>query len=117
MIITNNPDYYIDTSIESIASEEILKYENSVLEQKYPDFRYLMNEFHDGILLFEISSEKVWNKVQEDSAGLQKYYDAHKYNFMSERSIEARIYITQGTRWCKTTCKSLQEIFTETGYR
>jgi len=92
MIITNNPDYYIDSSIESIASEEILNYENSVLEKKYPDFRYLMNEFHDGILLFEISSEKVWNKVQEDSAGLQEYYDAHKSGFMSERRIEATIY-------------------------
>ena len=92
MILTNNPDYFIDSSIESIASEEILKYENSVLEKKYPDFRYLMNEFHDGILLFEISSEKVWNKVQEDSAGLEEYYDAHKSGFMTEKSIEAIIY-------------------------
>ncbi len=92
MTITNNPNYYIDSSIESIASEEILNYENSVLEKKYPDFRYLMNEFHDGILLFEISSEKVWNKVQDDSAGLQEFYDAHKSDFMSERKIEATIY-------------------------
>ena len=70
MVITKNPEYYIDTSLESIASDEIMKFENSVLEQKYPDFRYLMNEFHDGILLFDISSKNVWNRVQEDSAGL-----------------------------------------------
>jgi peptidyl-prolyl cis-trans isomerase SurA len=92
MIITKNPEYYIDTSLESIASDGIMKYENSVLEQKYPDFRYLMNEFHDGILLFDISSKNVWNKVQEDSAGLLKYYEAHKNDFLSQRSIEAKIY-------------------------
>ena len=92
MIITKNPEYYIDSSLESIASDEIMNYENSVLEQKYPDFRYLMNEFHDGILLFDISSKNVWNKVQEDSAGLQKYYEAHKNGYLSKRSIEARLY-------------------------
>jgi peptidyl-prolyl cis-trans isomerase SurA len=92
MVITENPEYYIDTSLESIASDEIMKFENSVLEQKYPDFRYLMNEFHDGILLFDISSKKVWNRVQEDSAGLQNYYEVHKKEYLSKKSIEAKIY-------------------------
>lgn len=92
MVITVNPEYYIETSLESIASDEIMKFENSVLEQKYPDFRYLMNEFHDGILLFDISSKNVWNKVQEDSAGLQNYYEAHKKEYLSKKSIEVKIY-------------------------
>ncbi len=92
MVITKNPEYYIDTSLESIASDEIMKYENSVLEQKYPDFRYLMNEFHDGILLFDISSKKVWNRVQEDSAGLHNFYESHKKEHLSKKSIEAKIY-------------------------
>ena len=92
MVITKTPEYYIDTSLESIASDEIMKYEKSVLEQKYPDFRYLMNEFHDGILLFDISSRNVWNRVQEDSAGLQKYYEAHKKEYLSKKSIDAKLY-------------------------
>lgn len=92
MVITKNPEYYIETSLESIASDEIMKFENSVLEQKYPDFRYLMNEFHDGILLFDISSKNVWNRAQEDSAGLQNYYEVHKKEYLSKKSIEAKIY-------------------------
>jgi peptidyl-prolyl cis-trans isomerase SurA len=36
-----------------------------VLEKKYPEFRYLMKEFHDGMLLFEISEKKIWNRAQE----------------------------------------------------
>jgi peptidyl-prolyl cis-trans isomerase SurA len=51
-----------------------------------------MNEFHDGMLLFEISGEKVWNKVQEDTVGLKKYYEEHKHDFLSRRGIEAKLY-------------------------
>ena len=41
-----------------------------------------MNEFHDGILLFNISSEKIWNKAQEDSTGLMNYYELNKNNYL-----------------------------------
>ena len=90
--VTKNPKYYIDTSIESILSDDIMNYEKSVLEKKYPDFKYLMLEFHDGILLFDISSKNVWNKAQEDSAGLFNYYEQNKNNYLSKKSIEGNIY-------------------------
>lgn len=81
-----NPERFIDLSIEAISSEEIMKYEDSVLERKHPDFKYLMKEFHDGILLFEISSDKVWNKVQNDTTGLMRHYELNKYKFRAEGS-------------------------------
>ena len=59
----------------------IVDYENSVLEKKYPDFRYLMQEYHDGILLFEISSKEVWNKASEDTTGLEKFYKKNKKKY------------------------------------
>ncbi len=70
----------------------MISYENSILEKKYPEFRYLMKEFHDGMLLFEISEKKVWNRVSSDSAGLHSYYEEHKNNWLSRRGIEAKIY-------------------------
>jgi len=93
MIVTDDPAYFISRSIETRVSDHIISYENSILGEKYPEFRYLMNEFHDGILLFEISGNKVWNKAQEDTAGLQQYYQSQKNNFMTRQGIEARIYI------------------------
>jgi peptidyl-prolyl cis-trans isomerase SurA len=51
-----------------------------------------MNEFHDGILLFEISGKNVWNRVNSDSAGLMNYYTEHKSDYLSEKGIEAKIY-------------------------
>jgi peptidyl-prolyl cis-trans isomerase SurA len=69
-----------------------LKHENSNLEKKHPEFRYLMNEFHDGILLFEISGRKVWNKVQDDSIGLMKYYEENKYKSLTKPGISVSVY-------------------------
>ena len=92
MIATDDPVYFISKSIETRLSDQIMTYENSVLEKKYPEFRYLMNEFHDGILLFEISGKKVWNKSQDDSTGLRQYYENNKNKFLTRQGVEARIY-------------------------
>ena len=92
MIITDDPKNFIDRSIETRVSDHIIVFENSVLEKKYPEFRYLMSEFHDGILLFEISGKRIWNKVNEDSLGLKQYYEEHKKDFLTPRLIDAKIY-------------------------
>ena len=92
MVITKDSTIFINSSIETRVSDDLIKYENSVLEKKYPEFRYLMNEFHDGILLFEISGKNVWNKVSSDSLGLHKYYEDNKNNYLSRKGIEAKIY-------------------------
>jgi peptidyl-prolyl cis-trans isomerase SurA len=92
MVVTKDSSVFINSSIETRAADQLIAYENSLLEQKYPEFRYLMNEFHDGILLFEISGKKVWNRVTDDSLGLHKYYEDHKNNYLSKKGIEAKIY-------------------------
>jgi peptidyl-prolyl cis-trans isomerase SurA len=92
MIITKDSSIFINRSLETRASDHLIDYENSVLEEKYPDFRYLINEFHDGILLFEISSKKVWNRISNDTLGLRQYYESRKNNYLSPPGIEAKIY-------------------------
>ncbi len=92
MVVTKDSSLFINKLIDIKVSDHLIGYENSVLEKKYPEFRYLMNEFHDGMLLFEISDKKVWNRVSNDSAGLHRYYEDHKNNWLSKRGIEAKIY-------------------------
>ena len=92
MVITRDSSVFIKKMIELKAYDDLSRYENSVLETKYPDFRYLMQEFHDGMLLFEISGKRVWNRVGSDTSGLKNYYDGHKENWLSKKGIEARIY-------------------------
>lgn len=109
MIVTNDPHDFIMRSVETRLSDQILSYENSVLEKKYPEFRYLMNEFHDGILLFEISSKKVWNKAQDDSAGLFKYYEENKNKFLTREGITAKIYTLKKSDGMKSLAKSFKK--------
>jgi len=61
--------------------DEIISLEDSKLEEKYPEFRYLMKEYHDGILLFNISQEKIWNLASEDTVGLENFYSKNKKEF------------------------------------
>lgn len=83
---------FVAKSLDNLVSDQIIKYENSVLEEKYPGFKYLMKEFHDGILLFDISERKVWNRVQEDSSGLFRYYEKHRQNYPGKRKMEVKTY-------------------------
>ncbi|MDT8401142.1 MAG: peptidylprolyl isomerase [Bacteroidales bacterium] len=90
------PDYnnevFINTLLDQKVYEHLLDYENSILEQKYPEFRFLMNEFYDGILLFEISDSLIWKRSENDSTGLKEYYNTRKDEFMAEPGVRARIY-------------------------
>jgi peptidyl-prolyl cis-trans isomerase SurA len=92
MIITKDSSVFISRALETMVSDQLLNYENSVLEAKYPEFRYLLKEFHDGMLLFEISGRKVWNRVNDDSLGMRRYYEEHKNSYLTPAGIEAKIY-------------------------
>jgi peptidyl-prolyl cis-trans isomerase SurA len=92
MISTRDSVLFLNRSLETRSADHLISYENTILEKKNPEFRYLMNEFHDGILLFGISDMKVWNRVSEDSAGLRNYYEDHKHQFLTNPGITAAVY-------------------------
>lgn len=91
-IETKDSVYFIDRSLEIRASNDLIGYEDSQLEKKNPGFRYLMQEFHDGILLFTISEKKIWNSTDADPASMKDYYERHKHQHLTEPGIEAKIY-------------------------
>lgn len=64
-----------------VKREEVLAYEEKRLEEKYPEFRLLMQEYHDGLLLFEVSNREVWEKVSLDHEGLEKYFKKNKKKY------------------------------------
>jgi peptidyl-prolyl cis-trans isomerase SurA len=73
-------------------NSEILAYEESKLDSKYPDFKALMQEYHDGILLYEIMSDKVWNKAIKDTSGLKTFFEGHNGNYKWGKRYNAYIY-------------------------
>ena len=68
---------------------KVFAYEDACLEEKYPEFKTLVQEYHDGILLFSLMEEQVWNKAVEDTTGLNEYYESHKNNYMWKDRVRA----------------------------
>lgn len=87
-----NTNQLINALLENTVAETLIAQEDSKLEDKYPEFRYLVKEFHDGMLLFEINSREVWNKPYSDSLGLQKYYEENNARFMTRQSADIKVY-------------------------
>jgi len=77
---------------KSFVNEMLIDFENGLLEIKYPEFKALMQEYHDGILLFDLMDQKVWSKAVKDSAGLEDFYKTHKSDYMWPERVDASIY-------------------------
>jgi peptidyl-prolyl cis-trans isomerase SurA len=72
--------------------ESILNYEESKLSGKYPEYKALVTEYHDGILLYEIMTDKVWNKAMKDTSGLRTYFDQNRGRYMWGARVDAVVY-------------------------
>ena len=80
-------------NLDSLSDTELLEYENANLEKKYPEFGYLMQEYRDGILLFNISKDLVWDKATKDEDKLKEIYE--KGNFDKPYNKVRGIVISQ----------------------
>ena len=67
-----------------MSDEDVRAYADSHLEEKYPELKNLVQEYHDGILLFDISLQEVWDKASQDTEGLQNYFNTHKADYTWE---------------------------------
>ncbi len=70
----------------------LLAYEEEQLPKKNPEFRHLLKEYRDGIMLFTLMEDKVWKKAVEDTTGLRTYYNTHQEDFFAEQSVDMREY-------------------------
>ncbi len=69
---------------------KIIEFEKSRLIDKYDEYKFLLNEYHDGLLIFEISQKEIWNKATGDSAGIRNYYESHKADYYYPEKITGR---------------------------
>lgn len=90
---------FINKKFKEFSDEKCREYEDSQLENKYPEFKAIVREYRDGILLFELTNEKVWAFASQDTVGLQNYYDAHQKDFMWETRLDASIYTVNDTSY------------------
>lgn len=80
---------------DSLSEQQLIELEIADLNANDRDFANLMREYHDGMLLFEISNRKIWDGAAKDTEGIQKYFEAHRSDYtLSEPKYKAYIIYT-----------------------
>ncbi|MFM2393207.1 MAG: hypothetical protein RLZZ546_1189, partial [Bacteroidota bacterium] len=83
--------------LREFSEEKAIDFEQKLLEIKYPDFKALMREYEEGILLFEATKRAVWDKANQDSVGLSQYYLKNKNNYLTEEKGNLLTYTIKST--------------------
>ena len=86
-----------------------LDFKDSRLAKTNEEFRLLMQEYRDGILLFDLTDEKVWSKAVKDSAGLYAFYEKNKNKYMWDKRVDATIYTCSNEDVAKKLTKVLKK--------
>ena len=72
----------LNDRLQTFEYNSLFEMKDKSLENKYPEFKNLYQEYRDGTLLFEISNREVWAKSNEDIEGLAAFYNKNKKNYV-----------------------------------
>ena len=110
-VMDNN--MFLQQSYKNLVDEAVITFEDSLLEQKYPEFKSLLKEYRDGILLFDLTDQKVWSKAVKDTAGLRDFYSKNKNNYLWEERAEVTMYSCANEKIAKEVRALLKKKKTE----
>ena len=100
-----NKDALVTEYYEGFVNQKALDYEESTLESKKPDFRNLMKEYRDGILLFELMDRQVWTKSVKDTTGLEEYRQKNASKYMWGNRADVVIYNVNDAKLAEQAAK------------
>jgi peptidyl-prolyl cis-trans isomerase SurA len=87
-----SPQQYMRILYKEYTNSAIVAYEELHLEEKYIDYKMLVREYRDGILLFQLMDDKVWSRAIEDTAGLKEFFNKNNSNYRWNTRAQATIY-------------------------
>lgn len=89
-IDTKDFEKFLQEKFDSYVATKINQYENDHLMEKHADLRELVAEFHDGMVLFEVNTLKVWGQAVQDSTGIENFYNENKQNYIDEETQQPK---------------------------
>lgn len=81
MKVHRMPSNNVGKALDIYEKQELKKYADDNLEKQDANFSNLMQEYRDGILMFNISQQEVWDKAAKDTAGLTAFFDKNKNKY------------------------------------
>ena len=82
----------VEKLFENFADEHRNQYNNENLENEFPEFASVMEEYRDGLLLFDLMDKEIWQRSKTDSVGLKAFYDTQKNKYQWKARVTSEIY-------------------------
>lgn len=82
----------VEKLFENFADEQRNQYNNENLENEFPEFASVMEEYRDGLLLFDLMDKEIWQRSKTDSVGLKAFYDTQKNKYQWKNRVTSEIY-------------------------
>ena len=100
---------FLRLQFNTLCNDKVMAYEDSQLESKYADFRNLIREYREGILLFDLTQEEVWDKAAKDSAGIAMEYERIKENYRWDDRITYNYWVCKEAKDARRIAKWLSK--------
>jgi peptidyl-prolyl cis-trans isomerase SurA len=85
--LNNKVQEFLNRHYENFMKETMIKYEFDNLENKYPEYKELITEYHHGMILFEMTNEKIWSVSLQDSTKLEEFYEKIKFDYLNSAGV------------------------------
>ena len=82
----------VDKLYENFTNEQLNQYNNDNLENEFPEFSAVMDEYRDGLLLFDLMDKEIWQRSKNDTTGLKVFYETQKDKHVWKTRVDAEIY-------------------------
>ncbi len=87
-----SPAAYMNQLYEQFVQESLGLLMEEKIKQNNPDYAWLLKEYYEGILLFEIMEKEIWNRASEDSVGQYNYFQSHTADYRANERASGKIY-------------------------
>jgi len=94
---------------ESWKGEQLIAYYTDNLEREFPDFKNVMDEYRDGLLLFDLMEKEIWDKSKTDTIGLQNFYNLNKSKYNWKERFDVDILSSTDATVMESAQKMLQK--------
>lgn len=98
----------IDKFYQSYINQELSQYYDDNLEKEFPEFSAVMDEYRDGLLLFDLMEKEIWNKSKTDTLGLKSFYDKNISNYQWKNRLDVIILSSTNIDIIKKASKYLK---------
>jgi len=94
---SNRRDKSTVQNFKSFLNQEILEYYKVHLEETDEEFKNIFSEYKNGLLLFDLMKEKIWDAAQNDTIGLKEFYSLNTSNYITPEEFNAVVVRTKNT--------------------